>query len=536
MKTKIAFLVIGAFMLLSTVCTAQVEPFTRTYDLYPDWLGEFLMAMEKTQDDGYIVAYMQNEWFDVRTSILKLDKYGEVEWHRVLDETEFPQAHVYSVCTDLNNNYYIAGYFHKSYFPTLWVDQNGFVAKYNCDGDYIWGKTYGSMPHHETDSSFAGESVYDIISYDSNMLIVAGQENYCPGNKLIIFGRPWIFAIDTTGNILWDWNDCTDTVDWFGNFYGITKMDNGNIVAVGNQSRQRVLGNPDSPSDYLGFICVFDINGVLQKRMTWHFLKNVSVFYDVEAVNNNDFAVIAYTADTSVYTESRKERLSLFIFNQDLNEKFQYNINVGGQGGQAKLSIDKDTNIFIVGITAPSLLHSKPGNRNSMLIAKFNKNAELIWKKFVGEEDSNFSLSQFNVVADNDGGASFCSDCAILNTNNFGSYLYKVNELGEGDFEISNLQYPDDDEYIIHNSVQNYKYDEIQIYPNPATNELVISVLYNNLGSKLSLVNLSGRTVLATKLFNFVNNVNIELVPNGIYILKLEKEEKYIYRKIIICK
>ncbi|MBN2779299.1 MAG: T9SS type A sorting domain-containing protein [Bacteroidales bacterium] len=513
---------LGILLLLSLYCKAQVEPFTRTYDIYPDWTGEFLVSIEKTNDDGYIVAYNQNEWFDVRTSILKLDKYGEVEWHRVLDEEEFPEATSYSVCVDSNNNYYLAGYFAKYYYPTLWKDQNGFVAKYNSNGDYLWGKTYGSMPLFETDSTYNAESVYDIVSYDSNTLIVAGQENYCPEREIQFFGMPWIFAIDTDGNLLWEWNNCNDTVNWFGNFYGLTTTVSGNIVAVGDLVRHRILDDYDSPMDNIGFIGVYNNQGVLQKRKEWNFLKNVSIFYDVKTVFNDEIAIVAYTADTLVYEVDKKERMSVIVFDEELEERFQYNINVGGQGGSAKISVDKDTNIFIVGVTSPSLLYTKSENTNNMLIAKFDKNADLIWKKFVGGENYRFALSQMDVVADNDGGASFCSYHANLNLNIGRSYLYKVNENGEGIFPISTFLYPDDDEYIIYNQNPIETIDDVAVYPNPARDYIIIELSGNERNTVVTIFDLFGKEIINTNLNSEHYTIDVSMLKPGVYLVKTQ--------------
>ncbi|MDD2387926.1 MAG: T9SS type A sorting domain-containing protein [Bacteroidales bacterium] len=531
-------LIIALLFFTSVFCKAQVEPFTRTYDIYPGWTSEELVSIEKTSDDGYIVAYNQYQSFDHRTSILKLNKYGDIEWHRVLDEEKFPEAISTSVCIDNDNNYYLAGYYTKLYFPTLWNVQNGFVAKYNSDGDYIWGKAYGTMPMHETDSSFSAESVYDIIAYDSNMLIVAGAENYCPEREIYFWGMPWLFAIDTDGNLLWEWNDCTNNVHMlmFGNFFGVTKTDNGNIVAAGELARQRIVGNNAAPVDRLGFIGVFNANGELQKRRSWNFLKNVSIFYDVKSLWNNDVAIVAYTADTLVYEGDKKERLSVIVFDEELEERFQYNINVGGQGGLAKISVDSDTNIFIVGATVPFLLYSKSENTNNMFLAKFNKKAELIWKKYIGADSSQFALSQMDVVADNDGGVSCSSLYENFNTNKAGSFLYKINENGNGVFELSTFPYPDDDEYIIYNQNPIETINVVDIYPNPATNELIIKLPNSFYGAKASLINLSGRTVCTANIDNLVNYIDIQIFPNGIYLLKIETERTYLYKKIVICK
>jgi len=527
------FVVITVFYL--GYVEAQVPPFTRTYDIYPDQTGECLMSMEKTHDNGYIVAYNTNEWWDHRTSILKLNENGDVEWHHILDQEAFPDAWSHSICIDPDENYYIAGYY-NIYYPGFWLDQNGFVAKYNCNGDYIWGRSYGTMPQHETDSSFNSESVHDIVSYDENKLVIVGGTNYCPENELKFMSAPWIFAIDSSGNLLWEWNDCADTVHMNGQFKAVTKSDDGKIFAAGILVRARVPGDYTQPADNLGFLATFNENGDLVNRRTWNFLKNVSEFYDIKKVDYNLFAVSGYTADTLVYAGDKKERLSLILFDSDLHERFQYNINVGGGGGYSKISIDSDTNIFLVGITYPPYLDENTEKRSDMLIAKFNKNAELIWKKFVGEDNIWYQLPQVDVVADNDGGASFCSQLEDFVAQTGGSYLYKVNDMGEGDFSLSSFPYPDDDEYIIYNNIVNESYEDILIYPNPTKNELTIKITEKYKGCLMSLVNLSGQNVMSTRLLNIYNYINAEALNNGIYILKLEKQGMNIYRKIVICK
>ncbi|MDD4150252.1 MAG: T9SS type A sorting domain-containing protein [Bacteroidales bacterium] len=539
MKTKSKLLIVQLFLLISFICTAQVEPFTRTYDIYPGWTGEYLVSIEKTFDDGYIVAYNQYESFDHRTSILKLDKYGDIEWHRVLDEDEFPEAIATSVCIDTDNNYYLAGYFQKSYFPTLWYDYNGFIAKYNSVGDFIWSKSYGSLPHHETDSSHGAEFIYDIIFYDNDKLIVAGSENYCPGREIHFWGMPWLFAIDIDGNLLWEWNDCTNNVHMlmFGNFFGVTKTDNGNIVAAGELARQRIVGNNAAPVDRLGFIGVFDANGELQKRRSWNFLKNVSIFYDVKSLWNNHVAIVAYTADTLVYEGDKKERISLIVFDEELTEKFQYNINIGGAGGKAKISVDNDTNIFIVGATIPSLLYSKSTDTNHMLLAKFNKNAELIWKKYVGADSCQFALSQMDVVADNDGGVSFSSLHANFNTNKTGSYFYKMNENGNGVFELSSFAYPDDDEYIIfNNNLPITINNDVEIFPNPAKGEFIIEIPNTLINSSFIMISITGQIVANKILTQTQETIKINELKNGIYIIKIQKDNIIVLKKIVVNK
>ncbi|MDD4217712.1 MAG: T9SS type A sorting domain-containing protein [Bacteroidales bacterium] len=538
MKTKKTILIIGMFLFISAFCTAQVEPFTRTYDIYPDWTGETLQAIEKTADGGYIIAYNQNEWFDKRTSILKLDKYGEVEWHTVLDEEEFPEAISYSVCVDDDNNYYLAGYFQKSYYPTLWVDQNGFIAKYDQYGDRIWAKSYGTIPYHEADSSYDAETINDLVLYDDNRLIVTGSENYCSNNQDIILGKPWTFCIDTAGNFIWEWSDCNDTINLWGQLYGVIKLNNGKIVTVGYQLRRRVEGDYDSPLDYLGFIATLDENGTLLNRKSWHFLKNISIFFDVKALSDNTFATVGYVADTSVYEQNDKhERVGLIVFDDDLNECYQYNVNVGGDGGYSKLAVDNDTNIFVIAATYPPYLIPETEKQTDMLLMKCNKEAELIWKYFIGTDSTKYSLAHLDIVADNDGGASLCSQHNLIQTKyENGSYLYKVNENGDGILPISEFPYPDDDEYIIYNNVQNELKDKVCIYPNPAKDELFIEIPDTLINSSFMMISITGQLVVNNILSQSQETIKISELKNGIYIIKIQKDNIVVLKKIVVNK
>ena len=72
------------------------------------------------------------------------------------------------------------------------------------------------------------------------------------------------------------------------------------------------------------------------------------------------------------------------------------------------------------------------------------------------------------------------------------------------------------------------------IYPNPAKDEIFISLQNTNTVAKVEIFDVTGRVVFSTA--NYTSNlpVNISTLSNGIYTLKVMKEGKQMAKKIII--
>jgi hypothetical protein len=61
----------------------------------------------------------------------------------------------------------------------------------------------------------------------------------------------------------------------------------------------------------------------------------------------------------------------------------------------------------------------------------------------------------------------------------------------------------------------------VKIYPNPFTNNLIITLAKEQLNSTMDLYDVSGRKVLTTKLNNVTNRIQFNQPGSGIYIYKL---------------
>ncbi len=98
------------------------------------------------------------------------------------------------------------------------------IIKINSDGDLLWEKTFGG-------SSFDG--VKAIYKTQNNEFLVAGNSRSSDGNLTKNNGQndAWIFKINAQGNVMWQKTIGGNDVDLL---MGITELNNGSIVGVGN--------------------------------------------------------------------------------------------------------------------------------------------------------------------------------------------------------------------------------------------------------------------------------------------------------------
>jgi hypothetical protein len=76
----------------------------------------------------------------------------------------------------------------------------------------------------------------------------------------------------------------------------------------------------------------------------------------------------------------------------------------------------------------------------------------------------------------------------------------------------------------------------IQIWPNPAQNELHINIITEGLNPEYEIYNLVGNRVMSGKLHSGLQTINLNTVPNGLYIVKINSGQEMRSYKIIIMK
>ena len=90
---------------------------------------------------------------------------------------------------------------------------------------------------------------------------------------------------------------------------------------------------------------------------------------------------------------------------------------------------------------------------------------------------------------------------------------------------------------LIDTGMNNLSEAEINIYPNPSSNFVMVDVLAEDKNINLILLDLQGKTILQQKVSTGVNKITLNnSIPNGNYFLKISSDDFYYTEKVLILK
>ncbi|MGB0769587.1 MAG: hypothetical protein ACPGPB_02420 [Flavobacteriaceae bacterium] len=197
--------------------------FTDTaYDSVQTQDGNFLIMGSSDSDDVDI----NNNKGTYDFWVVKLNNTGTLLWEKSFGGTEIDEAR--AITTTADGNFFIAGDSRSNDIDL--TTNNGaadvWIIKINSNGDLLWEKTFGG-------SSFDG--VKAIHKTQNNEFLVAGNSRSSDGNLTKNNGQndAWIFKINAQGNVMWQKTIGGNDVDLL---MGITELNNGSIVGVGNSN------------------------------------------------------------------------------------------------------------------------------------------------------------------------------------------------------------------------------------------------------------------------------------------------------------
>jgi hypothetical protein len=128
-----------------------------------------------TNDGGYLLSIANDSWGeDKYTIILKLDTYGNYEWHTLIEDDISYRIIINGIEQDSQGNYYAAGYKYPGYeMLTMKISENGSLMWIHENPDYT--------------------ICWDLILNSNDIpLITSKAENY----------KPYVLKLGTEGNII----------------------------------------------------------------------------------------------------------------------------------------------------------------------------------------------------------------------------------------------------------------------------------------------------------------------------------------------
>ncbi len=164
--------------------------------------------------DGFIAlgfgGYQDYYW---QAWILKVDSNGNAVWNKSFG-AQYDWERLYSLQETSDGGYIAVGDKHYTYGDT--TSHDGWLVKFNSDGDTLWTKHYGA----------AQVDIFRSIRIDSDgNYIIAGEREPYWGVGM----KGWMMKTDPEGNVIWN--------NMYGNggFMAVQTTPNGNYIGAGTK-------------------------------------------------------------------------------------------------------------------------------------------------------------------------------------------------------------------------------------------------------------------------------------------------------------
>ncbi|MEI6851843.1 MAG: T9SS type A sorting domain-containing protein [Bacteroidota bacterium] len=475
MKVKIVILVF--FLFATQVAAAQIM-FQRHYGGIADDFGSRVLQME---DGGYLVASITESYGAGSGDIylIRTNELGDVQWTKTYGGVGDEQPYAMKKTND--GNIIIAG--RTSSYGTGSTDC--YLLKINQSGDTLWTKTYGGINE---------DGAYDVIQTTDDGYLLLGYSLTFTS----VFSSVYAIKTNSLGDTMW--TKTYEKKNSNGGTSAIQLVDGGYIFCGTTQSS----GAPTSDC-YL--IRTNPMGDTLWTKVYGG--SSYDGVYQVSYASNG----IVMTGTTYSFGAGSYD-IFLSKFDYDGNEIWYktYGGTNSDYGGSFSSTIDNG--FIITGYTESFGMGGK-----DVYLIKTDINGDTLWTKTFGGSGDEWGGC---VIQTLDNGF-----IVVGNTNSYGNaydvYLVKTNSQG-----ISGL------ERIINENI------ECKIFPNPSDGNLNIE--FNNADNtnyNITIYDISGKLTFERKSSSYESikqSLDLTGLRSGIYLLKLNFDNKCVTKKIIIQK
>ena len=402
-------------------------------------------------------------------------------------------------------------------------------CKIDADGNIIWSYNYGSIKN---------EFVNNMIRYDDSSFFICGDATD-PSNGNV---NGFLLKVNASG--AQQWLVEYGFVETNEDFYGLTKMSNGEIAVTGFKTADTGTGN-----DILAVR--YDLSGTVLQKIFFGEDVNDYGMGIVEGPDNSLFISGDRIATGSAY--------NAFIakIDEEGNILWDHMNGFGFNNGCKTIMKNSAGNIMMVGESAIEV--SPVFN---IMVSEIDTAGNFLWTKWIGESGSeagydiaepapgNYFITGFGynyetlnndilfVVTDEDGDEIYRKYYGYPGVD----YAYDIKSNAEGEYWISGFTNMGGDILfaLIHDIfylddavVDHDTEEEINIFPNPAT-----TTIYGNSTTKIKFIglyDLQGEFIAAKNInaFQFAYELPAD-IPAGIYVLSIIGENAISTKKIIV--
>ncbi|MBN3907026.1 MAG: SBBP repeat-containing protein [Nostoc sp. NMS1] len=332
--------------------------------------------------------------------VTKYDKKGNPLWGKQIGTSNSDQ--VYSVVTDKDGNFYLAGTTGGNLFSSKQSDGTDvWVAKYDSNGNQLWGKQFGTNVAGGFASASFGLDVDQVGNVYLSGLSIKENTNLNIFN-FSVQDDSWVTKFDSNGNQQWftQVKDPTasfpfNLTPFFDECYDLAVDKNGNSYATGWTQGLVKESDPSKPGlKYDAWLTKVDPNGQVQWVQQFG-SKNEGLDFawaDATDSKGNIYVTGWTTGDLGTKDKKGSEIGSYDVwltkFNPNGTLLWAKQFGAKGDDGAylSDLEIDSQDNIFLTGYSNDKLGKGTKDTAYNAFVAKFDTDGTNKWIQQFGSK------------------------------------------------------------------------------------------------------------------------------------------------------
>ena len=384
---------------------------------YGGYYPDKARSIQQTNDGGFIVAGYTDSFYDNDDDmwVLKLDKYGKVQWQKTFG-AKYADDQANAIQQTSDGGFIIAGiaafapgnYFldDKPVFPDVGGSYDFWVLKLDKNGDIQWQRFYGGS---------SGDEAFSIQQTTDGGYIVAGHTDFL-GSETDTFGAGasdfWVLKLDENGDIQWQ---KTYGGSGFDEAYAIQQTTDGGFIVAGNTSTFGA-GNKDI------WILKLDTNGDIQWQKTYggDSYEYIDGANPIQQTTDGGFIVAGNTITFGAGNED------IWILKLDTNGDIQWQKTYGGEYSDVGSSIQQTTDGGFI-VTGKLML-----NEHHLGLLKLDKDGNVQWlKTYFGDNPRSIQqTTDGGFVVAGAPGSPYTMGYPWSYTDDFGFWILKFDKNG----------------------------------------------------------------------------------------------------------
>ena len=443
--------------------------------------------------------------------IAKLDATGNTLWKKVVGGSQQDGLN-YVIST--NDGGYIATGFSSSDDGDVsghhgsTNNNDCWIIKFDNLGNIQWQKSLGGTAGEEGNSI---EQTND-GGYIINATASSNNGDVTSNHGILDF---WAIKIDSIGNIQWQ---KTYGGSRFDHSRSMSKTNDGGYIIAGRSYSNNgdVTQHIDSTNVQNGWVVKLSSSGSIDWEKS--FLESDYTWLEsIKQTSDNGYIIVGHSATSDSLTSP-----NALIIKLNVNGTLQWKKSFGGSYLDKLTSVLETNNgeYLILGNTSSNDgdITNLKGYQDFWLL-NLATNGNLNWQKTYG-------------------GTAFDEAYDIQPTND-GSYILCGNS-GSSDLDVTinpNNPFLPNAWIVKFNSLstdikKNQQNKNLSIYPNPATDILLINTSTSLVNESYAITNTLGQTVLNGKLENEHSSIDIQTLQSGIYFLQIGSKQPQSYKII----